>query len=117
MLTPNYVAAVKADVAKAEEIIKLRVRTRDTNRFYPDTYELGASVGEEGITFYDINPAQWDDGWEVDKETVSWQDIADSIHVIAGLKREVDAKRKRDERTQQENKRAMLERLKKELGE
>lgn len=116
-MTPNYVAAVKSDVATAEEIIKLRVRTRENNRFYPEVYELGASVSEDGITFYDVNPAQWDDGWEIDHEIVLWEDIANSKRVIAQLKREVDAKRKRDERKAQDNKRQMLERLKKELGE
>src|SRR3546814_18164874 len=88
VMTPIYVGPVKTDVAVALEIMRAKVMARvvDIN-FYPDS-DIGGIVTDEGIKFIDINPARWDDGWEVTDQPVTWREIADAVEVYKELKRQ-----------------------------
>lgn len=101
----------------AEDILTLRAQASlDYTRFSPNSYELKHSIGKDGVTFYDVNQAQWDDGWEIDHETVSWADIDNGDQVIDYLKKAVAVKKRREAEAIKDSRRQQYENLKKEFG-
>ena len=113
-VTPNYVRAFLTDADIATQIIELRAQLANS-RFYPDTYEFAPAMREEGIEFYDVNEAQYDSGWDVDKELVSWDDIANYKTVIPALELDLAVKKQRDGLAREQSRRDQYERLRKEF--